>query len=124
MSRTHTTTFTAAGIAPWTPVLVTGDDLKRQTRTSVHELLGSGTPAVSFLPTLTRSGRFDIVSADAVDAALGLALLSSARPIALVDVDRPDLNMRLVVVDDVAIHTDKETQKLILMSVNFQEVPL
>lgn len=121
---THTTTFTAAGLPPWTPILIQSDDHKRQTRAQVHELLGNSTPAVSFLPTLARSGRLDILAADAASAQLGLELFGSARPITMVDATRPDLNMRFVVSGDVTQKTDKETQELILMTVQFQEVPL
>lgn len=121
---THTTTFTAAGLPPWTPVLVHGDAHKREARSIVHELLGSSTPAVSFLPTLPRSGRLDILAANSTSAAAGLALFSAAKPVTLTDTTRPDLNMRFVVVGDVTQVTDDETQELILMTVQFQEVPL
>lgn len=120
----HTTTFTAAGLPPWTPILVHGDALKRQSRAQVHELLASGTPAVTFFPSLARSGRLDILVANASSAAAGLALLSAARPITLSDPTRPDLGMRFIVSGDVTQQTDDETQELVLMTVQIQEVPL
>lgn len=121
---THTTTFTAAGIAPWTPVLVHGDAHKRQARAVVHELLAASTPAVSFLPTIARAGRLDILAANPASAAAGMALFSAAKPITLADATRPDLAMRFVVVGDVTQQTDTDTQECVLLTVQFQEVPL
>ncbi len=117
-------TFTAAGIGSWSPLLIIGDTLSRKARAVVHNLIGSDEPDVSFLPTIARAGTLELLVADRVSAQLGLALLSSARPIYLVDTDRPDRNMRLVVTGDITQVTEPETQRLIIVTVPVQEIPV
>lgn len=118
-------TFTVTGVGSWSPLLIIGDDLSRESRTVIHDLLNSSTPAVSFLPTLHRSGTFDLLVENATSAASARALFSSNAPVTLVDTDRPDRSMRFVVGPGrIAQVTDPETQRRILMTVPFQEVPL
>lgn len=117
-------TFTVPGVGSWTPQLVTRDPHRRRTRVVVHELLGSGTPGVTILPTLARSGTLTILTTGPTQAASGLQLLSAGQPVALTFSDRPDLSMRFVVTGDIEQETDEETAQLVILQVPFQEVPL
>lgn len=120
-----TATFTAAGVSPWSPLMIIGDDHARETRTVIHDLINDETPAVSFFPALRRSGTLELLVQDATSAAAALALFTRLAPITLTDTDRPDRSMRFVVgPGKINQRTDIATQRRIIMSVPFQEVPL
>lgn len=106
-----------------TALLIVRDDLDYESRTIVHNLLGTDTPAVSLLPRLSRAGRLEILFSDPAAAKSAAATLSIGIPFQLTDTDRPDRNMRLVVTGTITTHTDPVTQHRALMTLPFREVP-
>lgn len=116
-------TFTAAGIGSWSPVEILGDRLTARQRPVVHELLGTPAPAITLLPGLMRKGTLRLLTQGAADAAAGLLVLASGRPITLT-AEPAQLSMRFVVTDPgIDWETDTDTDaRLVYLNVPFQEV--
>lgn len=89
------------GMSSVTPILVVEYVHRRQTRTIVHDVIGSGVPDVTLRPAGTRSGRLSAVLTDRGDVATLDAMLASAAVLTIASDDEPLLDgLRLVVAED------------------------
>lgn len=116
-------TFTVAGVGSWSPILILADDVRHPARTVVHDLLAGGV-AATLRPTAPRTGNLELLTVDAADAAVGVALLAAGLPVTLT-ADPAELSMRLVVTGEISLRTDTDTAaRRVIITVPFREVPL
>lgn len=110
------------GTADFAPLLVTGFEASRASRTVIHSIIGTNAVAVALQPSDLRSGTLTTLWSSFGAAALFEAALGEATVWTFTDVDVPDVNMTFVVSGGITLALDEETRDLALVSVEFQEV--
>lgn len=106
-----------------TPRLVSGWKHTRESRSIVHDILGTSAPAVTLRPAALRSGTLlVVVGTDDNLVASMEGMFSAGDVLTIASTERPLVDMSFVAVGDVTVTLDDETRTVWTIEVDFQEV--
>jgi hypothetical protein len=110
------------GTDDYTPIVVNGFEAARASRTFVHSIIGTNSPAIALQPSDLRSGTLTTLWPTLTDAEEFEGALAAGAVWTVSDGTTPEVNMSFVVSGDVGIQLDPDSLVLGIVRVEFQEV--
>jgi hypothetical protein len=110
------------GTDDYTPIVVNGFEASRASRTFVHSIIGTNSPAIALQPSDLRSGTLTTLWPSLADAEMFEGALASGSVWTLTDGTTTEVDMSFVVSGDVTIQLDPDSSVLGIVRLEFQEV--
>jgi len=115
-------TIFTKGTTTVVPLLITGYSSTKTSRNTIHNIIGTALPDVTFAPAGLRTGSFELVFSTLAEARTAEDIFSTVGTVIFSDTDLPALNMTFVTNGDIKVELDSGTRAKWLVSVDFQEV--
>lgn len=112
----------SAGATTITPTLVLGYQGESEATNTIHPLIGSAEPAVTFAVEALRAGTLDLLFSTESAAWAARAFLQTTNKFTFASTDVPAIGMKFVRTGPMTITLDDETVEVWTLSVGYQEV--